>query len=329
VNRYASRIALAASLILAAGASPLSAAPTAITIATGPVSGFAFPLGGAICRAVERESHRKTRCSLLATDGSLDDLERLRDGEANFAIVQSDIAGDAVAATGAFNGKPALAALRGVAGFYSEVLTIIVRADGQLNQVEDLKGKRIVIGEPNMPDPLFGDFLEALGWSKADLGGTVEMPRSEQIAALCAGTVAAIAVTAPNPNGFVRSALDAKCPLTILDLGAAAIDSVTGSHPAYAPARVDLGVYTGQPRVINSFGPRAVLVTLSGSDGDTVKDVMAAVDKDMDDLRKSHPGFAGLDRAAIFSSRGLGAERHDAANQYLIDHRISDSASGE
>jgi TRAP transporter TAXI family solute receptor len=320
-------IAVLAVVVIAMGA---SAAPQPITIATGPAAGFALPLGGEICRIVEQESQRKSRCSILATEGSVDDLERLRNGEANLAIVQSDVAAEAVASAGPFEGKPPFADLRGIAGFYPEALTILVRSDGTVKEAEDLKGKRVVVGEPSLPNTLFADYLEALGWTKSDLGGTVEMPRGDEVAALCAGTVAAVALTAPHPNGFVRSAMTAApCPLTILDLGSSPIDTVTAAHPAYAPAVLDLGVYTGQPKLVHSFGPRAVLVTTSKLDNETVLRLMTAIDKNGDNLRKAHPAFAGLERTAMFSSRGIGAELHPAASKYLSDNKIGEQLSGE
>jgi TRAP transporter TAXI family solute receptor len=299
-----------------------------MTIATGPVSGFALPLGGALCRLLEHDGQQNSRCAILATDGSADDIERLRNGEATLAIVQADVAANALNASGAFNGKPPFKDLRSLAGFYAETLTILVRSDGQVAQLDDLKGKRIAVGGPGLSDPLFTDFLDALGWTKSDLGPIVEMPRGDQIAALCSGGVAAVALTAPHPNGFVRSALAATCPITVLDLPGPGIDAVTAAHPAYAPTEMDIGAYAGPQKIIHSFGLRAVLVTTAKLDSETVTRLMAAVDKDGDELRKAHPAFAGLDRNEIFSSAGLPVERHAAASKYLADHKIGDTPAG-
>ena len=307
----------------------VAAAPASMLIGTGPEAGFALPLGGALCRMVGQETRKPNDCWLLATDGSVENLKLLRAGEINFAIAQSDIVADALTGSGAFNGTPPFSDLRGVAGFYAQALTILVQEGGPVRQVDDLKGKRIAVGEPNLPDPLFSDFLEGLGWSKADLAGTVEMPRSDQIGALCAGTVAAIAVTAPNPNGFVRGALAASCPIAVLDLAGPGLEAVIASHPAYAPVDVDLAAYKAGAKPVHSFGPRAVLVTTAKMDDQRVGRIMAALDTHDEQLRKAHPAFAGLDKATLFSQQGLGAERHDAATKYLVDHKLADPASGE
>lgn len=304
------------------------AAPAPITIGTGPVAGFAYPLGGEVCRLFEAAGKDKAPCLIAATDGSVENLNRLREGALTLAIVQSDIAADAVSATGPFaNGKP-FAELRSIAGFYAQALTVLVRSDGTVKQPDDLKGQRVAVGAPDQPEPLFTEYLEGLGWGKAELGGIVEMPRNEQIAALCNGKVAAIAVTAPHPNGFVREALSA-CKVAVLDLSGPGLDAVVGSHPAYGPARLDLSVYEGQTGAVQSFGPRAVLMTTMTLEDATVERVLNGLVHHIDELRKAHPAFASIDAATIATPIGLGADRHPAATKYLTDNKTGDDPGGK
>ena len=304
------------------------AAPAPLVIATGPVAGFAFPLGGEICRLYELAAPDKARCAAAATDGSVENLNRLRSGDLALAIVQSDVAADALSASGPFTGAQPFIELRSLVGFYSQALTILVRADGPVKQVDDLKGQRIAVGAPGAPEPLFADFLTGLGWARSDLAGVVEMPRSDQIAALCSGKIGAIAFTAPHPNGFVREAL-ASCRAVILDLAGAGIDGAVEAHPSYAPARLDLSAYGVVGPAIQSFGPRAVLMTTAKLDNGVVDRLLDGIFKHLDPLRKSHPAFAVLDANGVAAGAGLGADRHPAAAKYLVGHKVGDSAAAE
>jgi TRAP transporter TAXI family solute receptor len=321
------RLALSAVAFLLVASSAF-AAPAPIVIATGPVAGFAFPLGGEICRLYETQAQDKAHCAVSATDGSVENLTKLRNGEIALAIVQSDVAADALSGSGAFTGAQPFNDLKSIAGFYAQALTILVKPDGPIKTVDDLKGQRIAVGAPGAPEPLFADFLAGLGLAKADLGGTVEMPRNEQIAALCDGKVAAIAITVPHPNGFVRDAM-AACHATPLDLAGPGVDGAVAAHPAYAPARLDMAVYGAAGMVVQSFGPRTVLVTTAKLDDATVSRVLAGVFKHLDDLKKAHPAFVTLDAATVASSAGLGAERHQAALKYLNDNKIGDTPTSE
>jgi len=303
------------------------AAPDTIVIGTGPVAGFAFPLGGEICRLYEGVAKDKARCTVAATDGSVENINRLKNGEISLAIVQSDLVADAASAGGPFAGGMPFADLRSIVGFYPQVLTVLVKSDGPVKNTDDLKGKRVAVGAPGAPEPMFAEFLEGLGWGKAELGGIVEMPRAEQVQALCDGKIAAIAVTAPHPNGFVRDALEA-CHVTVLDLGPA-VDAAVGTHPAYSAAKLDLSRYAGQSGTIQSFGPRAVLVTTAKLDDATVERLLTGITRHLDDLKKAHPAFATIDMATVASPNGLGADRHPAAAKYIADKKLSDTPSGD
>lgn len=319
------RLFFSAALSLCA-ATVEAAAPNLI-VATGPVAGFAFPLGGELCRIYEQAAPGR-RCAVSPTSGSVEDLERLRSGDIDLALVQSDRAADAVAANGAFAGKPPFSDLRSIAGFYSDALTIVVRAAGPVQSVDDLKGKRVIVGEPGAPDALFNDWLEGLGWTKADLGGVVEMNRDDQITALCGAKVAAIAVTAAHPNRFVRDAL-AACPTRLLDLAGPGLDTTVNAHRAYAPAIIDLTAYGKTGQTAHSFGPKTVLVTTAKLPDETVLQVLSSLVAQVNALRSAHPAFTGFDRSTLAGGTGLGAERHAAAVKYLTDNKLMDAPSGD
>jgi TRAP transporter TAXI family solute receptor len=306
---------------------------TAIVIGAGPVGGFSFPLGGALCSlyehgAVGPPEPIRRRCYVATDRSSTDTLDRLRYGDLNFAIVQSDVAANAGTAHGGFATRPPFVDLRSVVGFYGEALTVLVRSDGPIKQIDDLRGKRVAVGEPGAPDPLFGELLDALGWSKAELERVVEIPRADQISALCSSRVEAIVVTAPSPNGFVRQVLNT-CPTTILDLAGAGIDSIISGHPGDGETRIDLAAYGRPGRVVRSFGPRTILVTTTKTDAKLILDLLAALFSHIDLLQQAHPGFAALNAASISASGGLAIERHPIATKYLAAIGINPTDTGE
>ena len=319
---------LLATLLGAAAAGAAPSDPTPIVIGTGPISGFSYPLGGELCRLYEKTLPAKATCLIASTDGSIDDIKRLRDGDISFAIVQSDVAAQAVTASGPFAGAPPFTTLRAIVGLYPDSLTILIRADGPIKRLDDMKGKRVAVGEPGMPEPLFGDLLDGLGWTKADLGGVVEMPRGQQAAALCGGKISAIALSAPHPNGFVRQALGT-CPLTVLDLGGPALTAVLAGHKAFGPATIDLGLYGADTaKQVKSFGPRAVLVTTTEADPQVIGRILSAISQHTEDLKRAHPAFSALNVDLLASKAGLGVERHPIADKFFADYAVRQAPAG-
>ena len=115
----------------------------------------------------------------------------------------------------------------------------------------------------------------------------------------------------------------------MLDLAGPGIDGAVESHPPYAQTRLDLSVYGIAGGTMQSFGPRAVLVTTAKLENATVDRLLDGIFKRLDKLRTSHPALAGLDANGIAASAGLGAERHLAAVKYLTDHKIGDAPAPE
>jgi len=77
-----------------------------VVIGTGAVTGVYYPAGGAICRLVNKDRARVgMRCAVESTPGSIYNIDALKAGEVELALVQSDWQEHAYNGTGAFAQK--------------------------------------------------------------------------------------------------------------------------------------------------------------------------------------------------------------------------------
>ena len=84
--------------------------PTLITIGTAGEAGIYYPAGGAICHLVnENRFEHGIRCLAEITEGSISNLNALRAGNLDLALVQSDWQYNAVNGTDGFAEAGALA----------------------------------------------------------------------------------------------------------------------------------------------------------------------------------------------------------------------------
>src|SRR5699024_4239943 len=68
--------------------------PEYLSLLTGGTSGTYYPLGGAIASIISEETGIQT--DALSSNASADNIVALRDGEAEIAFTQTDVASDAI-----------------------------------------------------------------------------------------------------------------------------------------------------------------------------------------------------------------------------------------
>ena len=118
-----------------------------VTIAAGAVDGVYYPIAGAMSRITGETGGLSVRATVEASGGAVANVELIRAGEADFALLQNDIAYYAYngIALGAFAGKP-VKSMAGVFSVYPEPVHIVVTQASGVKSVRELKGKRVALG---------------------------------------------------------------------------------------------------------------------------------------------------------------------------------------
>jgi len=287
-----------------------------ITIGTGGVTGVYYPTGGAICRLVNkgRKDHG-IRCSVESTGGSVYNTRTIRQGELDFGVVQSDVQAAGLNGTGAFADDGAFPELRAIFSVHPEPMHVMARADAGINTPEDLKGKKVNIGNPGSGTRVLAETLmKYTGMSADDFSLAAELKSSEQAAALCDGKIDAAIWAAGLPNGSSQEATST-CDIKIVPLSGAPIEKLLADNSAYAAATIPGGMYPGNADDIPSWGPKATIVTSANTSDDVVYALVSAVFENFDDFKKLHPAFGRLVEGEMIKD-GLTADLHPGAVKY-------------
>src|SRR5262249_20973071 len=149
-----------------------------------------YPVGKAICQMVNRELRKYgVRCSAEATPGSVYNIQALRSGELEFAMVQSDVQFAAYNGEGRWTGRP-FRGLRSIVSLYPELVTIMVRADSHIVELAGLAGRRMNVGSQGTGARATWDAIEAeIGWQDAERVHPVELKAEASTSALCSGAI--------------------------------------------------------------------------------------------------------------------------------------------
>ncbi|WP_277641848.1 TAXI family TRAP transporter solute-binding subunit [Wolinella succinogenes] len=284
------------------------------TIGTGGVTGTYYPTGGAICRLVNKE--RKTnnlRCSVESTGGSVYNVNSVMSGELDFGTVQSDVVYNAYNGLDKFEGKPNKE-LRSVMAIYPELLALVVSKASGITKLEDVKGKKINVGNPGSGNEATGLIVfDAFGIKKSDLAQAGVLTAPECPMALKDKKIDGYFYMVGHPTANITDAANS-LPIDIVDIKGDKVDAILQKYPYYAKGIIPQGSYPGVDRDVHSLGVKAVLVGSSKASDKMVEAIVKAILDNFDEFKNLHPAYKSVTKESLLE--GLSAPLHPAAEAY-------------
>ena len=200
---------------------------------------------------------------VVPTEGTVENLALLRAGQVDIGLALADVA-ERDRVTGAADSEPVA-----VARVYENYLQVIVRDSAPVQQIADLRGRRVSFGAARSG----GAATSAVLFDAAGLTDDVRISwlrLREALAQLAADDIEALVWSGGVPTPAVAE-LNARLPLRVLDVGTLAVSMSRISAYPYAVRRVPAGGYV--PPGIRSIGvPNLLLCRAQIAD-----DLVAAV----------------------------------------------------
>lgn len=288
-----------------------------ITIGTGGVTGIYYPSGAAICRMVNRHrTEHGLRCSVEATGGSIYNVRAIRKGDLDIGFTQSDWQYHALRGSSVFEKEGPYEGLRSVFSLHSEPFTVIARQDSGIKTFQDLKGKRVNIGNPGSGSRATVEALMAkMGWREQDFAIASELKAAEQSQALCDNKLDAIIYIVGHPSGAIKEATTS-CQSFVVEVSGPEVDKLVAETPYYSKAIIPGGMYNGSDQDVETFGMRAVFLTSDQAEEEMIYQVTRAVLGNLDNFKRLHAAFQLLELEEM-SKAGLVAPLHPGAKKYF------------
>ncbi|RKR07492.1 hypothetical protein C7446_0304 [Kushneria sinocarnis] len=285
-----------------------------MTIGTGGQTGVYYVVGQSICRFVN-QGDSGYKCNAPSTGASVANVNGIENGDLDLGVAQSDVQYNAYNGEGQFKGN-AHQDLRSVFALHGEPATLVARADSGIETLDDLKGKRVNIGNPGSGNRATMEvIMEAKGWSTDDFALASELDSAEQASALADNNIDAMIFVAGHPNGSIQEAATTT-NARIIPLDGPAIQKLVESNPYYSFYTVPGGMYKGNPDDVKTFGVGATLVSSEKVSPELVYAATSAVFDNFDRFRKLHPAFGNL-KPQTMISEGLSAPLHEGAKRYF------------
>jgi TRAP transporter TAXI family solute receptor len=230
------------------------------TIASGPEDGEYARFTSALIDAVHQRAP-DVKLRERPTEGSVENAWLLARGEADYAVIQGDVAAAAVAGTDVFSRGGPLANLRAVGGLFPEPVHAVVLARSPIRGVAELRGRRVNLGTPSSGTHYDAvAVLEAHGLKPQDLAEARTDSLPDAVDKLRRGRIDALFVTAAAPTPPLQQ-LAVATELRLLPISGVAVEKLATIRSGLTPIVLPANTYPGQNHDAATVAAAALLVT--------------------------------------------------------------------
>ncbi|MFC6724510.1 TAXI family TRAP transporter solute-binding subunit, partial [Halobium palmae] len=286
----------------------------------GGTGGTYFPLSNQFKSIVENNTNYKLQ--VQSTGASVENAGNLGSGNADFALLQNDVAYFAKNGTGieAFQGN-AIPNLMGVATLYPETIHVVAMANSDISSISDLSGKVVNTGDLGSGTQVDAtQILEAVGVSEFTEQNTGFSQAADQ---LKNGDIDAAFVVGGWPVGAI-SDLATTNDITIVSIDGDAREQVKNAGSYFADDEIPAGTYDGVDEAVPTVAVQAMIGTQEEQSEDVVYAVTKAIFDNVDQLSIKQD-FIGVDSA----QDGMSIELHPGAQRYFDEAGGSGGSGNE
>ena len=262
-----------------------------------------------------RKGGRQVRVLGVETEGSIENALLIGRGQADLALVQSDVAWLASTGAGPFAVDGPLKRMVALASLYPEPVHIVVAAQSSIRSVDDLRGKRVDLGTPQS-----GTRINALSVLQAHRIGAKDLAEargdgpSAALHQLRSGRIDAFFSTIGAPARDLQR-LAAVFPLRLVPLSSDAIKRLVAEQPGLVALQIPAQTYPGQTEPRATIAATALLVGAADKPDDEVKALLQLVFESTDYL--AFGSAQGVKIAKRTGLHGVAIPVHRAAATYF------------
>ena len=251
-----------------------------LNIGTGGTAGTYYPIGGAIAEILNNNIEGMN-ASAQSTGATVANINMLKDGSVDMAIVQNDLTYYAVNGTEMFQDKK-VTNLKGIATLYPETCQFVTLDSSGIKTIADLKGKRVAVGAAGSgAEANARQILAAYGITYDDIN-VQYLSFGEAANALKDGNVDAAFLTAGYPTASVQD-ISSQNKIRLLPIDGDKADALIAKYPFYTKTKIPAGTYAGFDEEVPTM-----LVVNDKVDDKLGYEIAKAIFSNLDRLQAAH-----------------------------------------
>lgn len=291
-------------------------------LATASTGGTYYPVGVALSTLVKvkLEPAEGIGMSAISSAGSGENVRLIREGEAQFGIMQGLYGYYAASGTGPLAEVGAQENLRSVTMLWQNVEHFVIASDaaatGTIEDMVALKGEAMALGSQN--SGTIGSNSTILGAFGVDIEADYELvyggygPSAE---ALQNGQVKGIGTPAGVPVGAVSQLMaSAGDSVTLLNFTDAQVETADAGRDLWTPYTIPAGTYPGQAEDVTTIAQPNFLATSADLPEENVYLITKTIYENLPFLQAIHPATKAMSIEAAIA--GLPLPLHAGAARY-------------
>lgn len=265
------------------------------TIATGSKAGVYYPIGEAL-GMILKQTYPGVDLKVIETAGSIENLQLLKDGKVDMALVQNDIAFYASEGEAMFSDQK-ITNVSGIATLFPEVVQIVVRKETGIRSLADLAGRKISVGSRDSGTFYNAQQILSLAgvWEQVD---HQYFPAGESMQQLQEGKLDGFIFTSGLPNPAIVE-LAKKVEITLIPVDPELVQKLVSTFSFYYPSSIAPNQYPAQTEEIPAVEINAILV----SGPSLIENDQYLITKNLfgapNDLGQSHPRLSKMTKNSL------------------------------
>lgn len=283
-----------------------------VNIATGGTAGTYYPLGGALAELLN-QNIPGMNASAQSTGAAVANINMLKDGSVDLALVQNDIAYYAENGTEMFKDKK-VDSIRGLAALYPETIQFVTTADTGIKSIADLKGKKVAVGASGSGSEANArQILAANGITYDDISPQY-LSFGEAADALKDGNVDVGVVVAGFPTAAIQD-LGASKSAVIVNIDETTEKTLMEKYPYYTAITIPKGTYPGQEEDVHTVAVKCILIGTDKISDDLGGQIVKIVYEHLDRIKAAHAVGKYITKDTALE--GMSIKMNAGAEKYL------------
>ncbi|WLR50349.1 TAXI family TRAP transporter solute-binding subunit [Bacillus tianshenii] len=293
-----------------------------VNVATASTGGTYYPIGTGMANLWSKKlGEEGIKASAQTSAGSVENIDLLRNEEAQFAILQGLIGAQAWTGKGSFEGKK-YEGLRSVSMLWPNVEHFVVQNDVvNTGTIEDIEGLNFSTGpQASGTEKSTKVIMEGIGLSFDDINQD-HLGYSDAASALKDGRIEGASTPAGVPVTAVTDLYASGADVTVLDITDEQLKSINKQFNTWYRYEIPAETYTGQTEVINTIAQPNFLGTSSEMSKDLVYKLTKTLFENLEE--EMYPVHNSAKNIKLESAlKGLPAPLHPGAYKYYKEEGL-------